>query len=399
MRAQLLRYQVLRRCTNHRYFAGSSTAQPRDDESSASTAAPVVQSPAIPTGANLLKSRLGIYAELSKARLSSLVVLTAGAGYAAGVGPFDPLTFSALAVGTTLAAASANTFNQWIERERDKTMKRTCERPLPSGRVSAPEAFGWGVFSAGSSVALLAAGTNPITAGLGAFNIGLYALPYTLSKPHTEWNTWTGALVGAIPPVMGWVAAGGELMDPEPLLLGSTLFLWQFPHFFALAWIHRKDYSRGGHQMVPVNDPTGDRTAALVMNYSLAMLPLPIIASALDTTSWMFAVEGVAISSYAVYLASHFKRERTNENARRVFKLSLWQLPLTLALFVFHRKSAAQDEESEETSSALSRAKASAKQVGQQLCLHEALVTPGGGKVMCPKTDAVTVVPPPKTEP
>ena len=332
--------------------------------------------------------RLGLYAELSKARLSALVVVTAGAGYAAGAEVFDPVTFSCVAAGTSLAAASANTFNQWIERNRDKLMKRTCERPLPSGRISTSEAFGWGVASAGSSTALLLAGTNPVTAGLGAFNIGLYALPYTLSKPKTEWNTWTGALVGAIPPVMGWTAAGGCVLAAEPFLLASTLFLWQFPHFFALAWIHRKDYARGGHQMVPVNDPSGERTARLVFNYSLAMMPVPVLASALDVTSWMFAVEGIGISTYAIMLANDFKRERTNDNARRVFKCSLWSLPLTLALFLFHRKHAA--SESNDEGSFLSNAKAS----GKQFCLHEQLSRPGGGKTLCPKVDAVQKVPP-----
>jgi len=337
-----------------------------------------------------------MYAELSKARLSALVVVTAGAGYGAGVGPLDPITFGALAAGTSLAAASANTFNQWIERNRDKRMKRTCDRPLPSGRISANEAFGWGVFSAGSSVSILAAGTNPLTAGLGAFNIGLYALPYTLSKPRTEWNTWTGAVVGGIPPVMGWTAAGGDLFAVEPALLGATLFLWQFPHFFALAWIHRKDYTRGGHQMVPVNDPSGERTAALVMNYSLAMLPLPLIASALDVTSWMYALEGVAISSYAVYLANDFRKERSNDNARRVFKCSLWSLPLSLALFVFHRKYGGEDStvSGEETGTQTFFSAIKAK--GKSLCVHEALITPGGGqKALCPKTDPVTKVPAP----
>ena len=333
-----------------------------------------------------------LYAELSKARLSALVVVTAGAGYAAAAGPFDPVTFACLAGGTSLAAGSANTFNQFIERNRDKRMKRTCERPLPAGRISAEEAFGWGVVSAGTSVGVLAAGTNPVTAALGAGNIALYALPYTLSKPKTEWNTWTGALVGAIPPIMGWTAAGGDLVAAEPALLASSLFLWQFPHFFSLAWIHRKDYARGGHQMVPVNDPTGERTASLVMNYSLLMLPLPIIASALDVTSWMYAVEGVAATAWAVKLAHEFKEERSNENARKVFKCSLWYLPLTLALFVFHRKRG-----SEEGAGDSSEMASNLKAAGKKLCLHEALISPAAGS-MCPKVDAVTKAPPPPLE-
>lgn len=328
-----------------------------------------------------LNERLRMYAELSKARLSALVVVTAGAGYAAaGPAAMDPYTFAALASGTTLAACSANTYNQWIERDRDKTMKRTCERPLPSGRLSANEALGWGVFSTTASMCILTLGTNPLTAGLGAFTIGLYALPYTLSKPYTEWNTWTGAVVGAIPPVMGWVAAGGGLLDPEPLLLASTLFLWQFPHFFSLAWLHRKDYARGGHQMVPVNDPDGSRTGNLVFHYSLALLPLPLLAAHLDATSWMFACEGLGLNAYALYLAHAFKQDRTHDNARKVFRTSLWYLPLTLGLFLFHRKYPPAEEDS-----VLGAAKSSLA----KLCPHEALVDAGK---LCPKVDAVKVV-------
>lgn len=363
-----------------------------------------------------------MYAELSKARLSALVVVTAGAGYASGCGAFDPLVFAALCGGTSLAAGSANTWNQIIERNRDKLMKRTCDRPLPSGRMAAPEAVGWGVFSAGTSCAILAAGTNPVTAGLGAANIVLYAVPYTLSKPRTELNTWVGALVGAVPPVMGWCAAGGSVLEPVPLLLGATLFLWQFPHFFALAWVHRKDYARGAHQMVPVNDPTGERTAALIWNYSLYALPLPVLAAALDVTSYMYAVEGVAATSYLAYLAHKFKEERSQDNARNVFKVnpnvcqsdaqllplrlfafctisphtrsltvcccaclsvkcSLWYLPLLLALFVYHRKRGSDENASLEK----------ARHFIRKLCLHDALATPGGGQVLCPNVDAVTI--------
>lgn len=208
-----------------------------------------------------LRSYVGMYAELSKARLSSLVVVTAGAGYLAGCSQPDPVTLACLFGGTTLCAFSANSSNQIIERERDKLMKRTCDRPLPSGRLSLREAVGWGIFSGVSGGSLLLAGTNPTVALLGVSNIALYAGPYTLSKPHSEWNTWVGAAVGAVPPLMGYCAAGGDIFDTTAGLLASTLFLcvylffwcvaklltrpmqsrtllvnrWQFPHFYALA--------------------------------------------------------------------------------------------------------------------------------------------------------------------
>jgi protoheme IX farnesyltransferase len=354
-----------------RFFAAPPTISNSDDGSGGVKSA----------GALGVSARAGLYAELSKARLSSLVVVTAGAGYAAGCEPVDPATFAALCAGTSLAAGSANTFNQIIERNRDKTMKRTRTRPLPAGRIGLEEAMGWGIFTAGSSCALLAAGTNPVTAGLGAANIALYALPYTLSKPRTELNTWIGAVVGAVPPVMGWCASGGDLMSPVPILLGGTLFLWQFPHFFALAWIHRKDYARGGHQMVPVNDPTGERTARLIRDYSIYLLPVPVLAAVSGETSCMYAVEGITATGYMVHLAEQFKRDRSNENARRVFKCSLWYLPLLLALFVFHRN---RDQHKVKVKF-IDRVKARLR----EMCVHEAMVS-STGRALCPATDAVS---------
>ncbi|EJK43897.1 hypothetical protein THAOC_37615 [Thalassiosira oceanica] len=136
-------------------------------------------------------------------------------------------------------------------------MKRTAARPLVTGAVSPGAAVGLGCATGGSGALLLHLGTDPVTTSLGLANIGLYAGLYTYLKPRSEANTWVGAVVGAVPPVMGWTAAGGSALDAEALLLGSTLFLWQFPHFFALNWMYRADYKRGGFEMVGVNDSTG----------------------------------------------------------------------------------------------------------------------------------------------
>ena len=314
------------------------------------------------------------------------MVLTAGAGYAAGavdLTAIDWTAVAALSVGTSLAAGSANTFNQIIEGQRDRRMKRTALRPLPSNRISYAHATAFGVGSGVTSFAILAAGTNPVTAGLGLANIGLYAGPYTLSKPRSELNTWVGAVVGAIPPVMGWCAAGGSPFDLEAGILASTLFLWQFPHFFALAWIHKKDYARGGHQMVPVNDPSGERTARLILQYSLLMFPVPILAAMSDSTSYMFALEGTAATAYLTYLGADFYRERSQENARRIFKCSLWYLPLLLAFFVFHRKKKEERQARSSEASADGEEDAGAlwpiervKSALRAVCLHEAIFTP-----------------------
>eukprot|EP00615_Pteridomonas_danica_P008729 CAMPEP_0114359864 /NCGR_PEP_ID=MMETSP0101-20121206/23347_1 /TAXON_ID=38822 ORGANISM="Pteridomonas danica, Strain PT" /NCGR_SAMPLE_ID=MMETSP0101 /ASSEMBLY_ACC=CAM_ASM_000211 /LENGTH=374 /DNA_ID=CAMNT_0001503641 /DNA_START=26 /DNA_END=1150 /DNA_ORIENTATION=+ len=315
-----------------------------------------------------------IYLELSKATLSSMVVITSAAGYLSYGGDLSPITCASLCAGTSFAAATAAILNQTIERKTDKLMKRTCNRPLPSGRISTEGAIGYGVLSMGASYALLKYGTNDTTLFLGFSNIALYGA-YTLAKPRTEWNTWAGAVVGAIPPVMGWTAAGGDLLALEPALLGGTLFLWQFPHFFALSWNNRKDYERGFHQMVPVNDPTGERTAELILKYSLFLLPVPILAAAADVTSPYFAIGGVGATAYLISLAENFEKEKSNKNAHEVFKCSLWYLLVMLGLFVFHRKRGEKKDEP------LDRLQEQMK----MFCPHELLTTLGLESI-CPMT-------------
>ncbi|OQS03710.1 protoheme IX farnesyltransferase [Thraustotheca clavata] len=291
-----------------------------------------------------MAERLKIYSQLSKARLSSLVVVTAGAGFFMMGGPISWGSFSALAVGTTLAAASANTFNQAYEIRTDGLMKRTMTRPLVTGAVTKNHALAFGAATALSSTALLAAGCNPLTASLSLFNIGLYSCIYTPMKQTSEWNTWVGALVGAIPPVMGVAAANGLLLSPEALLTGSALFMWQMPHFFALSWRLRHDYARGGYKMIPCADPTGKRTAGVIMRYALALSALPVAAAATGATSYMFAVEGLGINAYAVHLARKFYTNPSTANANKVFFCSLWYLPAVLGLMVFHSNNWKNDE-------------------------------------------------------
>ena len=232
-----------------RYLA----AAPRGFSSSTETAATATATATASSAAKGIKkprSKLSLYAELTKARLSSLVVVTSGAGFLAGGAPVDIAVMAATCVGTGLCAASAGAFNQIFETTQDTAMNRTKQRPLPSGLVSTPEATAVGVAAGAAGTALLYTMANPTVAALGAMNIALYAGPYTLSKRHTEWNTWVGSIVGAVPPVMGYAAAsGGVVAAAEPAALAALLFLWQFPHFFALSWMHREDYARGGAGM------------------------------------------------------------------------------------------------------------------------------------------------------
>ena len=190
--------------------------------------------------------------ELSKARLSALVVATSSFGYLAAATPISYSTLVAASLGTALCSSSASALNQIFEQDRDSRMKRTAQRPLVTQKVFGTNgAYALAATTGLTGGATLYFGTDPITAALGVGNIALYAGAYTYMKPRSEWNTWVGAIVGAIPPVMGYIAAtnGLGLFDIEAALLGGTLFLWQFPHFFALSWMHRLDYARGGFQV------------------------------------------------------------------------------------------------------------------------------------------------------
>lgn len=329
--------------------------------------------------------------ELSKARLSALVVSTTAAGFVAAGGPLCPATLSACCVGTALCSSSAAAFNQIFESHLDSKMKRTQQRPLVQGTLTETQASiaatAWGVAGTG----ILAYATDPVTTFLGASNIVLYAGVYTYMKQHSVYNTWVGAVVGAIPPVMGWTAAtGGQIWDVEALLLGATLYLWQMPHFFALSYMHRLDYARGGFQMVPVLEENGDETSRLITRYTWYLSTIPVLATVLDVTSSMFCYEGVALNAYALHVAYKFQQERTNANARKVFLTSLWYLPCLLMLFLLHSKTwddVDEDKVENPLRGYISSYIHAARDKGRQLCLHETAVqkTEDGEKA-CPVT-------------
>ena len=328
--------------------------------------------PIIPGNTKALSKQMKIYSQLSKARLSSLVVMTTSAGFLMAGTPIGWSGLAAVSLGTTLAACSANTFNQVYEIKTDSLMKRTRGRPLPRGKISKKHAIGWGVSTGVASAALLTFGANPVTAALGVGNILLYAGLYTPMKLRSEWNTWVGAIVGAIPPVMGYAAATGSLLTPEAGLLASTLFLWQFPHFFSLAWIHRNDYAAGGYKMVPVADAAGKRTAKLVERYSAYLIPVPLISSAMEITSYMFAVESIFINGYVYYLARKFSSEPNNKNAKAVFRSSLWYLPVMLTLMVYHSKHWGEGQDTD------AQSMTEAKRKLKNACPHEILFNSEG---------------------
>ncbi|XP_028990633.1 protoheme IX farnesyltransferase, mitochondrial [Betta splendens] len=276
-----------------------------------------------------------IYARLAKIRLTALVVTTAAAGYAVAPVPFDPVVFVVSSLGTCLASCSANSINQYFEVPFDSNMNRTKNRPLVRGQISPLHAVTFALACGVSGVALLTLAVNPLTGFLGALNIFLYTCCYTPLKRLSIANTWVGALVGAIPPVMGWTAATGAL-EPGALLLGGFLYSWQFPHFNALSWNLREDYSRGGYRMMSVTHPGMCRRVAL--RHSLALVGLSAVAPALDVTTWTFPIISLPINLYISYLAFRFHRRADRASSRKLFFCSLWHLPMLLLLALTCKK-------------------------------------------------------------
>ncbi|NXG40658.1 COX10 protein, partial [Psilopogon haemacephalus] len=284
----------------------------------------------------------GILARLSKIKLTALVVSTASAGFAMAPVPFDLTCFLLASLGTGLASCAANSINQFFEVPFDSNMNRTKNRPLVRGQISPLLTVCFAACCAVPGIALLALAVNPLTGALGAFNIFLYTCCYTPLKRMSIANTWVGAVVGAIPPVMGWTAATGSL-DAGALLLGGILYSWQFPHFNALSWGLREDYSRGGYCMMSVTHPGLCRRVAL--RHCLALLGLSAAAPLLDVTTWTFPVVALPLNLYISYLGFRFYRAADRSSSRKLFFCSLWHLPLLLLVMFTCKKSLLEQED------------------------------------------------------
>lgn len=284
------------------------------------------------------RSHAWVWSELSKARLSALVLLTAAAGYAVAPGPGEGWWTRLLwtCVGTALAAASAAMLNQVAEARRDALMRRTAGRPLPAGHARPRTVFVVGVVTGYAGCAVLAAGTTLPAAGFAAVNILLYVLLYTPLKPRTTLNTLVGAVTGAIPPVIGWTAATGT-MAPGAWALFAILFTWQLPHFLALAWLYRADYEAGGFAMLPSRDPDGTVTAQACLLSSLALVPVGLLGTIVGLAGIAYAAVALAAGLWMAWLALGFVRQRSDARARRLFLASLAYLPVVLGAMVLDR--------------------------------------------------------------
>ncbi|MSR41222.1 MAG: protoheme IX farnesyltransferase [Phycisphaerales bacterium] len=282
-------------------------------------------------------SWMRITTELTKARLNALVVATTVVGFLlASVSTIDWWRLTIAMLGTALAAVSASMLNQVIERRRDALMLRTRRRPIPAGEVQPGFVFAAGCLIGFAGFALLVLQINMLTGVLAGANILIYVLLYTPLKPRTTMNTIVGAVCGAIPPLIGWTAVTGRI-DPAAWVLAGILFVWQIPHFLALAWKYREDYARGGHAMLPVYDPDGRITSQVSLMTTLLLVPLVLSATVSGLTGWWSAAFGFFATLLFAALAVQFARYKDDRTARALFLGSIAWLPLILLAMVLDR--------------------------------------------------------------
>ncbi len=283
------------------------------------------------------KGTFSVIADLVKARLTSLVLLTTLVGFYLGnQGPANfPLLFAVM-LGTGLLAAGAATLNQYLERDFDKLMPRTQDRPIPAGHMSADATLVFGGILSIIGLVELAIFVNLLTAMLGALTIALYLFVYTPLKRVTSLNTIIGAVPGALPPLMGWTAARGSI-DMAGWSLFAILFFWQLPHFLAIAWMYRDEYGKAGYVMLPNVDPTGARTGRQALSHTLGLLPVSLCPAVFGVTGGLYFVGAAIMTLVFIGCAFSFTRHLDRVSARRLFFCSIIYLPLLLGLMVFDK--------------------------------------------------------------
>jgi protoheme IX farnesyltransferase len=294
--------------------------------------------PALEKSREADKSTAAVLSELFKMRLTILVLLTTFVGFDLGWrGPMDLGLMLHTMLGTALLAAGASALNQLLERDYDAKMRRTRDRPLPSGRITPEAALLIGGVCAGAGLICLALTVNPLTAWLGALTLASYLFVYTPLKRITTLNTAIGAIPGALPPLMGWTAARGEVTG-EGWSLFAILFFWQLPHFLAIAWMYREDYARAGFVMLPVIDPTGARTGKQALSHTLGLLPVSLCPFIFGLAGPVYLAGALALGAGFLWCAWQFSRRISVAGARRLFYASILYLPLLLSLLVINKK-------------------------------------------------------------
>ena len=281
--------------------------------------------------------RLAAYAELTKPRITFLIVLTAAAGF--GLATPGRINYAALLssmFGIALLSSGIATLNQYMERDLDGLMRRTVNRPLPSGKLLPWEALSFGLGLTIVAEGYLAIVVNPLTGLLGLFVIVGYLLAYTPLKTRTSFSTMVGALPGAVPPLIGWAAATGHLTVGAWVLF-AILFLWQFPHFLAIAWMYREDYSRAGILMLPVVEPDGKVTGQQIIAYALMLLPVSLLPAVLGISGRFYFAGAVVLGLLFIGCSIRAALSLSRQRARDLLLASVVYLPLLFGLMVLDR--------------------------------------------------------------
>ena len=278
------------------------------------------------------------YWVLTKPEVNFLVVISTLVGfYLAARGPLDLARLLHTLLGTLLVASGTATLNQLIERDADAQMRRTASRPLPAGRLSAASALWFGLALAVVGGVYLWLAVNALTSLLALSTLASYLLVYTPLKKRTPWCTFIGAFPGAMPPPIGWAGATGHLSS-EAWVLYGILFLWQFPHFLAIAWMYREDYARAGFQMLPRGDAEGRAMARLIVGYSLALLPISLLPAWMGQAGVLYFFGALLLGLMYVHSSARLAMARTNALAKRLLLASIVYLPLVLALLMLDKR-------------------------------------------------------------
>jgi len=277
------------------------------------------------------------FLELTKPRITILILICTAVGYFFGCRNLFHLAILAhVLLGTALMASGTSALNQWYEADSDAKMRRTRKRPIAAGRMKRGHGFVFGVLLSAAGFAELWLGANALTAALGLFTLLSYLVVYTPLKRRSAACTTVGALPGAMPPLIGYAAASGHL-DAGALALFLILFVWQFPHFYAIAWMYRDDYAKGGIRMLPVVEPNGESTARRIVACSLLLIPISLAPRLLGMTGLIYPIAAIASGLVLLYFGLRLGRDRTVARARHVLLASVLYLPALLAVMVFDR--------------------------------------------------------------
>jgi len=285
-----------------------------------------------------LREKIAAYVELTKPRIAFLLVLTSAAGFYLGSkGPFDTVLFANSLIAIALLALGVATLNQYWERDIDQLMERTATRPLPTGRVTATEALVFGIVQCAIAEIYLLLAVNALTAVLGLVVIVGYVLVYTPLKTRTSASTAIGALPGALPPLMGWTAAANDITLGAWALFAIQV-IWQFPHFFAIAWMYKDQYAEAGILMLPVVEPEGKITARQIVMFSIMLLPVSLAPSFFGLAGNIFLNGASVLGIWFLWTAIQTARTMTKESAKKLLLVSVIYLPLFFILMVADKR-------------------------------------------------------------